>query len=86
MSTSNEVPKFDKTKVGKIELELMKLVEQQNHQRAIKIQALRKKNTLTGALLGAAVLGIYTYSMYAVKQETFLDDFDEPAKIIEEKN
>lgn len=30
--------------------------------------------------LGVSVLGIYGYSMYAVKQEKFLDDFEEPAK------
>ncbi|XP_044765411.1 cytochrome c oxidase assembly factor 3, mitochondrial [Coccinella septempunctata] len=86
MSTANENPKFDKTKIGKLELELMKLIEHQNRDRAVKIQTIRRKNRITGALLGAAVLGIYGYSIYAVKQETFLDDFDEPAKIIEEKN
>lgn len=34
----------------------------------------------SGALIGFSVLGIYGYSMYAVQQEKFLDDFEEPAK------
>lgn len=33
-----------------------------------------------GALLGLGVFSIYGYSMFAVKQEKFLDDFDEPLK------
>lgn len=33
-----------------------------------------------GLALGFSVLSIYGYSMYAVKQEKFLDDFEEPAK------
>lgn len=36
--------------------------------------------TFSGLALGFSVLSIYGYSMYAVKQEKFLDDFEEPAK------
>lgn len=39
----------------------------------------RKRNILVGLGLAAGVLGIYGYSMLAVKQENFLDeDFDKP--------
>lgn len=39
----------------------------------------RKRNTLVGLGLAAGVLGIYAYSMFAVKQENFLDEeFDKP--------
>lgn len=83
---NRENPDFDKAKVGKLQLELMQVIEQQNRERAAKLLTIRRKNRITGAILGATVLGIYAYSMFAVKQETFLDDFEEPAKIIEEKN
>lgn len=32
-----------------------------------------KRNTVLGIALAAGVVGIYSYSMLAVKQETFLD-------------
>ena len=39
----------------------------------------KKRNTLVGLGLAAGVLGIYGYSMFAVKQENFLDEeFDKP--------
>ena len=39
----------------------------------------QKRNILVGLGLTAGVLGIYFYSMFAVKQENFLDkEFDEP--------
>jgi hypothetical protein len=43
----------------------------------------RRRNILVGLGLAAGVLGIYAYSMLAVKQENFLDeDFDKlPSKI-----
>lgn len=62
------------------EIDFMKLIEEQNLQRVLKLKKTRKNNILTGVALGISVLGIYGYSMYAVKQEKFLDDFEEPAK------
>ena len=39
----------------------------------------RRKNTIVGLSILAGVLGVYTYSMWAVKQEDFLDeDFNTP--------
>lgn len=35
----------------------------------------------SGCILGGTVLSIYLYSMFSVKQEKFLDDFEEPKKI-----
>lgn len=77
----------------------MKLIEEQNVQRVLKLKQTRKNNIITGKfrktrenfpstsliflsglLIGSAVVGIYGYSMFAVQQEKFLDDFDEPAK------
>lgn len=88
-------------KLKQTEIDFMKLIEEQNLQRVLKLKKTRKNNILTGEfrkfrkisstslifvffyigfLLGGAVLGIYGYSMFAVQQEKFLDDFDEPAK------
>lgn len=39
----------------------------------------RSRNIVVGLGLAASVLGIYAYSMFAVKQENFLgEDFDKP--------
>ncbi|XP_077993690.1 cytochrome c oxidase assembly factor 3 homolog, mitochondrial-like [Glandiceps talaboti] len=33
-----------------------------------------KRNTIVGCLIATAVVGVYAYSMFAVRQETFLDE------------
>lgn len=88
-------------KLKQTEIDFMKLIEEQNLQRVLKLKQTRRNNIITGEfrknpkisstslifaffyigfLLGGAVFGIYAYSMFAVQQEKFLDDFDEPAK------
>lgn len=67
------------------QLKFMQLIEAQNLERIAKLDRIRRRNTLTGWGLAAAVVGIYTYSIFAVKQEKFLDDFDEPEKVIDLK-
>lgn len=69
----------DKTRLSQAQLNYMKYIEQQNIERARRLKKVRRNNIFTALTLGAAVIGIYTYSILAVKQETFLDDFDEPA-------
>lgn len=69
----------DKHRISEVQLSYMKFVEKENIERAQKLKKLRRKNIFTALGLGAAVIGIYAYSILAVKQETFLDDFDEPA-------
>ncbi|KAF9411085.1 hypothetical protein SFRURICE_002575 [Spodoptera frugiperda] len=63
------------------EIAYMKLIEQKNRERVQKLQQISKKNRLTGLVIGSGVLSVYLYSIFAVKQETFLDDFEEPVKI-----
>ena len=81
------------------EVDFMKLIEEQNLERVLKLKQTRRNNILVGqmrknneiiftllispicfegGLLGLGVLGIYGYSMLAVKQEKFLDDFEFP--------
>lgn len=70
----------DLSKLKPAELEFIKEIEKQNLNRVVKLKRVRRNNIITGSLLGIGVLAIYGYSMYAVKQETFLDDFEEPKK------
>ncbi|XP_021186698.1 cytochrome c oxidase assembly factor 3, mitochondrial [Helicoverpa armigera] len=63
------------------EIAYMKLIEQKNRERVQKLQQIAKKNRITGLALGGGVLSVYLYSIFAVKQETFLDDFEEPVKV-----
>lgn len=77
---SDRMPKIDLSKLSKTDLDFIRHVEKQNLERVQKLKLLRRKNLITGGLLGAFVFGIYGYTMYAVKQESFLDDFDEPLK------
>lgn len=60
----------------------MKLTEQENLKRVKKLDAIRRRNWITGWTLGFCVLSIYGYTILTVKQERFLDDFNEPEKII----
>lgn len=66
------------------ELDFMKFIERQNLERVTKLKALRKKNVWTGLAIGGTVISIYLYSMLAIKQEKFLDDFNEPQKVSNE--
>ncbi|XP_018335991.1 cytochrome c oxidase assembly factor 3, mitochondrial [Agrilus planipennis] len=77
--------KVDFSKLGKANLDLIKLIEEKNRARVEKLRKVRKNNLITAGIIGCCVLSIYTYSIFAIKQEKFLDDFEEPQKIIEVK-
>lgn len=64
------------------EIDFIKLIEKQNVERVLKLKKTRKNNLFVAAALGGTVLAIYGYSLFAVKQEKFLDDFELPAKEI----
>lgn len=81
MANSDEMPKVDFMKEGEIDkrlLQQIKFVERQNLIRAARLNRMRKNARFTGLLLGGITLSIYGYSIYSIKQETFLDDFEEP--------
>ncbi|RZF39569.1 hypothetical protein LSTR_LSTR001090 [Laodelphax striatellus] len=59
-------------------VDYMKIVEQQNLERVQRLKKIKARNGITGLALGAIAFGIYGYSIAAIKQETFLDDFEEP--------
>jgi hypothetical protein len=70
----------DKANLNQGELDYIRLIERQNRERVLKLQKLRRANLWTAGIIGAGVFSIYLYSMLAVKQENFLDDFNEPAR------
>lgn len=82
------MPKVDLTKdaekLRSTDIVYMKRLEEQNRQRASRVLRYRKANTITGITLGLTVIGIYTYTIYSVKQEKFLDDFEMPEKVKKE--
>lgn len=84
MSDGDRMPKVDlkSANISQTERDFMRLIEKQNLERVQKLKRLRKNNVITGCLLGGGVLSIYLYSMFAVQQEHFLDDFNEPEKTI----
>uniref|UniRef100_A0A224YDW1 Cytochrome c oxidase assembly factor 3 n=1 Tax=Rhipicephalus zambeziensis TaxID=60191 RepID=A0A224YDW1_9ACAR len=81
MSGDNVMPKIDVQKElsGSAQLNYMKIVERENMERVRRLKRIRHRNLLTGCLLAGGVCGIFAYSVLAVKQEKFLDNFEEPA-------
>lgn len=59
------------------QLYIKKIIEK-NNERYEKEQKLRTHYRISATVLFGVVFSIYFYSMYAVKQEKFLDDFDMP--------
>lgn len=70
-------------KLSDAQLAFMKLVEKENRDRVKKFEKTRTRNIWTGIALGISVLSIYGYTILAIKQEKFLDDFEEPKKVID---
>lgn len=77
---SDRMPKVDPTKLRPSDLSHIKEIERLNLERVRKLQIIRQRNLITAGVLGTLVIGIYGYSIYAVKQEDFLDDLNEPTK------
>lgn len=72
-------------KLSAAQIAFMKLTEKENLKRIQKLELIRKRNWITGWTLGFCVLSIYGYTILTVKQERFLDDFNEPEKVIVKK-
>lgn len=87
MANSDQMPKVDFVKEGEIDkrlLQQIKFVERQNLLRAVRLNRMRKNARFTGLILGGIALSIYGYSIYSIKQETFLDDFEPPEVTIKQ--
>ncbi|XP_076751806.1 cytochrome c oxidase assembly factor 3, mitochondrial-like [Xylocopa sonorina] len=73
----------DKSKLKYSDIIYMKQAEEVAIQKALKYKYTRRKCNIAAVSLACLVVGIYAYTIHAVKQETFLDNLDEPEKIIE---
>lgn len=80
MEKSEKMPSVDMTKefnkLNASDQHFVKKLEQMNLDRAKDMKIMRSRNKLTGLIIGAGVLGVYFYTIFSVKQEKFLDDFD----------
>lgn len=65
-------------KLAALQNAYMDKLNQKTMDKHFKEKRLKKHHRITGALLFVFVVSIYFYSMYAVKQETFLEDFELP--------
>ena len=60
------------------QLELFKRFDNDKLRRLNRIRVRNSNNKKIGLALGFTVAAFYAYSMVAVQQEHFLDDFDKP--------
>lgn len=76
---ASRMPKvdFEKDKLQPYLVDQVKNVEKDNKRRFITWRTRLIRGRIGFALLSSIVLGIYGYTMVAVKRETFLDNFDE---------
>lgn len=85
----DKTPKFDPLEgrqgVHSSTRDYINLIEKQNQHRVSELLKQRRRNNITGLALLGLVVGIYTYTICAVKQEKFLDDFEQP-KFVEKKS
>lgn len=70
--------KIDQKALSIAEQNYIRKISERNLERYKREQTLRKHYRVTGALLFGFVLSVYGYTMYAINQEKFLDDFDVP--------
>ncbi|XP_035725979.1 cytochrome c oxidase assembly factor 3, mitochondrial-like [Vespa mandarinia] len=74
--------KKDNAKIKNLHITLMNEIEKQNSERVKDLIKIRRSNRILGCILGGTVFSIYFYTIYSVKQEKFLDDLNEPEKVI----
>ncbi len=67
-----------KRSLSQIEQLYMNKIKERNDERYLKEKQVRLHYRVTGSLLVLFVLSVYLYTMFAIKQEKFLDDFDMP--------
>merc|ERR1712106_1031868 len=68
-------------KLGKVNMDFVRKAEKRNKERAERHRFFRKTDWMIAAFCFSLVISIYTYTIWAVKQEAFLDDFEMPEEI-----
>jgi hypothetical protein len=69
---------IDPKAMSKIQEMYIEKLNARNNERFLKEKRLQKHYRITGSILMFIALSIYGYTMFAIRQEKFLDDFDEP--------
>ena len=72
-------------KLGDIQMAFVKKAETRNKERASRHVFYRKKDWMIGMTCITIAISIYAYTIFAMKQETFLDDFEMPDPLLEEE-
>ncbi|XP_023326629.1 cytochrome c oxidase assembly factor 3, mitochondrial isoform X1 [Eurytemora carolleeae] len=68
-------------KLGNINMDFVRKAEKKNKERAKMHRFFRRTDWMIAAFCFSLVIGIYSYTMFAIQQEKFLDDFDMPEDI-----
>ena len=68
-------------KLGKINMDFVRKAEKRNRERASMHRFFRRTDWMIAAGCFGIVVGIYSYTIFAIQQEKFLDDFDMPEEI-----
>jgi len=68
-------------KMGTISMDFVRKAEKKNKTRAKMHRFFRRTDWMIAGFCFSLVVGIYGYTMFAIKQEKFLDDFDMPEEI-----
>lgn len=74
-----------KQNLGEIQMAFVKKAEARNKERASHHVFYRKKDWIIGTTCITIAITIYAYTIFAMKQETFLDDFEMPDPLLEEE-
>ena len=90
MSTFAQAPRMEQVevdeldvqkKLGKINMDFVRKAEKRNKQRATMHRFFRRKDWMIAGTCFGIVVGIYSYTIFAIQQEKFLDDFEMPEEI-----
>jgi len=77
-----EVDEADTQKqLGRLQMDFVRKAEKRNKERANFHRFFRRKDWMIASFCVCVVIGIYSYTIFAIKQEKFLDDFDMPEEI-----
>merc|ERR1711997_1144217 len=68
-------------KLGKINMDFVRKAKKRNKERATLHRFFRRKDWIIAGTCFGIVIGIYSYTIFAIQQEKFLDDFEMPEEI-----
>lgn len=68
-------------RLGQLNMDFVRKAERTNLDRAKRHKFYRRKDWVIAVTCFFLVVGIYSYTLFAIQQEKFLDDFDMPEDI-----